>query len=83
MIINQWVSNGPAKGGTDGHCYRLCEFGSGLSLESIDVTDFGDDTQIVEVETAAFDNLRDLSAFAAEVGALLECQPHTIIKAMS
>lgn len=37
---------------------------------------------IVEVEDSAFNDWQHMSAFAAEVGQLLHCEPQTIVRAI-
>ena len=40
------------------------------------------DDNISEVEDSAFNDWQHLSAFAAELGELLECEPATIVRAI-
>jgi len=81
--VRDWTD--AIRGGlTDGHYYKMVRADDGrLSLESWADDGSGDiGLDPVEVSESAFDNFVGLCAFAAEVGALLELDPVTIIKSI-
>ena len=83
MKINEWVDHPE-----DGQSYRLFKIRMTPSaspwrfcLECCE--DVGDNHSFVEVSDSAFADWEHMSAFAAEIGDLLQCSPATIIRAMS